>query len=150
MFLSLKKTQRGFDKMKNFVSFLTIVVFALTSMASLIACNDSSTSTSEAYQKITAKKAYQMMQDKDEYVLLDVRTEEEFKEKHIEGAVLVPDYDIKNSAVSELPDKGALILVYCRSGRRSANAASELAAMGYTNVYDFGGIIDWPYGTVSE
>jgi len=78
-----------------------------------------------------------------------VRTEEEFAAGHIEGAVLIPDYEIGEKAESVLKDKGQLILVYCRSGRRSKNAASELVTLGYTNVKEFGGIIDWTYGTVS-
>ena len=78
-----------------------------------------------------------------------MRTEEEFAAGHIEGAVLIPDYEIGEKAESVLKDKGQLILVYCRSGRRSKNAASELATLGYTNVKEFGGIIDWTYGTVS-
>jgi len=97
------------------------------------------------YRKISAESALQMMQDASEYILLDVRTVEEFNEAHIEGAILVPDYEIVNRAPTELPDKNALILVYCRSGRRSENAARELVEMNYANVYDFGGIIDWPY-----
>ena len=101
------------------------------------------------YQKITAEQAKAIMDESKPFVLLDVRTDEEFKEKRIDGAILIPDYEIKNRATAELPDKNALILVYCRSGRRSANAANELIALGYTNVYDFGGIIDWPFDTVS-
>jgi len=101
------------------------------------------------YQKITAEQAKAIMDEGKPFVLLDVRTDEEFKEKRIDGAILIPDYEIKNRATAELPDKNALILVYCRSGRRSANAANELIKLGYTNVYDFGGIIDWPYDTVS-
>jgi len=101
-----------------------------------------------AYRRVSAGDAYQMMQDTDEFILLDVRRDEEFREAHIEGAVLIPDYEIESRAAAELPDKDALILVYCRSGRRSADAANKLVGMGYTNVYDFGGIIDWPYDTV--
>jgi rhodanese-related sulfurtransferase len=86
----------------------------------------------------------------DNAVLLDVRTDSEFAERHIPGAFLLPDYDIGSKAAEVLPDKDALILVYCRTGKRSANAANELVGMGYTNVYDFGGIVDWPYETESE
>ena len=89
-----------------------------------------------------------MMQDSDEFILLDVRRDEEFRDEHIEGAVLIPDYEIESRAAAELPDKDALILVYCRSGRRSADAVNKLVGMGYMNVYDFGGIIDWPYDKV--
>ena len=105
--------------------------------------------TEPEYRKISPAEARQIMQEKDDYILLDVRTDDEFKEKRIDGAILIPDYEIGDRAEIELPDKDALILVYCRSGRRSANAADELIEMGYTNVYDFGGIIDWPYDTVS-
>ncbi|MEL7610782.1 MAG: rhodanese-like domain-containing protein [Bacillota bacterium] len=100
-------------------------------------------------QKISAEQAYQMMRETEGYILLDVRTKEEFDQKHIEGAVLIPDTEIRSSAEAKLPDKDAVILVYCRTGRRSALAAGELAAMGYANIYDFGGIVDWPYDTVS-
>jgi rhodanese-related sulfurtransferase len=78
-----------------------------------------------------------------------VRTEEEFIEQRIPGAKLIPDTEVTSRAASELSDKNALVLVYCRSGRRSADAAKELVAMGYSRVYDFGGIIDWPYETES-
>ena len=90
-----------------------------------------------------------MMNESKPYILLDVRTDEEFKEKRIDGAILIPNYEIKERAIAELPDKSILILIYCRSGRRSADAAKALIDMGYTNVYDFGGINDWPYDTVS-
>jgi len=99
------------------------------------------------YRRLSPEKALEMMSQ--EHILLDVRTEEEFNIMRLEGAVLIPDYELKARAESELPDKSALILIYCRSGRRSAIAAEELGWLGYTNVYDIGGIIDWPYATVS-
>ena len=101
------------------------------------------------YKRITAEEAFNMMQNSKEYILLDVRTEEEFNSEHIEGAILIPDNEISNRAADELPDKNALILIYCRSGRRSEIAARELINMGYTNTYDFGGILTWPYPTTS-
>ena len=101
------------------------------------------------YQKITAAQAKEKMNETDDWILLDVRTSEEFKEKRIEGAILIPDYEISNRAENEISDKDAIILIYCRSGRRSAAAAHEMVRMGYTNVYDLGGIIDWPYDTIS-
>ncbi len=99
------------------------------------------------YTKITAEQAQTLMADGDPFILLDVRTPEEFAEAHIKTALLLPDYELAARAPAELPDKHARILVYCRSGRRSANAANALLAMGYTNVFDFGGIIDWPFET---
>ena len=101
------------------------------------------------YQTIDAEEAKRMMDDSVSFVLVDVRTKEEYMEAHIEGALLLPNEEIETSAADILTDKGATILVYCRSGRRSAEAAKKLAEMGYTAIYDFGGIIDWPYGTVS-
>lgn len=107
--------------------------------------------TEEAvYHKISADEALEMMESGDDFILLDVRTDGEYKENRIEGAVLIPDYEVAERAEDELPDKDALILIYCRSGRRSANVANDLIDMGYTNVYDFGGIIDWIYETVSD
>lgn len=102
------------------------------------------------YQKISAEEAKEMMVLDNEYVILDVRTLEEYKEGHIEGAILLPDHELKEKAESILPDQAATILVYCRSGRRSAAVAKELIDMDYTNIYDFGGIIDWPYEIVKE
>lgn len=90
------------------------------------------------------------MDSEEGYIILDVRTDVEFAEGHIPGAILIPDYEIKKRAEEILTDKDQLILVYCRSGRRSKNAASDLADLGYTNVKEFGGIIDWKYGTVTE
>ena len=102
------------------------------------------------YEQITVDEAKAIMDSKEPYVLLDVRTQEEYDSGHIEGAILIPDYEIGAKAESVLTDKDELILVYCRSGRRSKNAASELAGLGYTNVKEFGGITGWKHGTVTE
>ena len=101
------------------------------------------------YHKITAEQAKKIMDDNQDFILLDVRTYDEWVESRIEGAVQIPDTEIRSRAADELPNKTALILVYCRSGRRSVNAANALVEMGYSNIYDFGGIIDWKYCTVS-
>lgn len=100
------------------------------------------------YEQITAEKAKELMDSETGYVIIDARTEEEYAEGHIEGAILIPEYEIAQRAESELPDKNRLILVYCRSGRRSKIASKALADLGYTNVKEFGGIIDWPYDVV--
>lgn len=97
------------------------------------------------YVSISAKEAKQLMDTRSDCVILDVRTPEEFAEGHIPNALLIPDYDINAKAEGILTDKDQLILVYCRSGRRSKKASRDLAALGYTNVKEFGGIIDWPY-----
>ncbi len=100
------------------------------------------------YEQINAEKAKEIMDSGTEYIIIDSRTEEEFAQGHIEGAILIPEYEIADRAESELPKKDALILVYCRSGRRSKIASEELVKLGYTNVKEFGGIIDWPYEVV--
>jgi rhodanese-related sulfurtransferase len=100
------------------------------------------------YDPITASEAKAIMDTEKDYIIIDARTEAEFAEGHIEGAILIPEYEIASRAEAEIPDKDTLILVYCRSGRRSKIASEELVKMGYTNVKEFGGIIDWPYEIV--
>ena len=98
---------------------------------------------------LTAEEAKERMEENPDVILLDVRTQEEFDEGHIPGAVCLPNEFI----TAEMPfpfEKDAEILVYCRSGRRSAEAASKLRSMGFTKVFDFGGILDWPYETTTE
>lgn len=102
------------------------------------------------YHKISAADAKARLDSDDEFILLDVRTKEEFDAGHIAGALLLPNETILDEPPAALPDLNAEILIYCRSGNRSAQAANKLVAMGYTNVYDFGGIIDWPYEVVTE
>ena len=101
------------------------------------------------YEMITQEKAKELMDTQQGYIILDVRTEEEFSESRISGAILIPYDEIEKRAETELKDKSQLILVYCRSGRRSKIASEALAKLGYTNVKEFGGINDWSYGTVS-
>lgn len=97
------------------------------------------------YTGITAEEAKTIMDSETGYVILDVRTKEEFDQGHIPDAILIPDYEITKKAEQMLPDKEQQILVYCRSGRRSKGASEALVKMGYTNVKEFGGIVDWPY-----
>lgn len=94
---------------------------------------------------ITAQEAKQIMDTETGYVIIDVRTPEEYAEGHVPGAIVIPNTEIESRAEMELPDKDQLILVYCRSGRRSKMAAQILVELGYTNVREFGGILDWPY-----
>lgn len=103
-----------------------------------------------AYMKISAEEAKEIMDGAGDFVLVDVREEDEYAAGHIEGARLIPYGKMEESAETELPDKEQTILVYCRSGRRSAIAARTLAGLGYTDVRDFGGIIDWPYDIETE
>lgn len=96
-----------------------------------------------SYQRITPQEAMDRMEE-DGVLILDVRTQEEYDQGYIPGAVLLPDDQLAQKAPELLPDRGQTILVYCRSGRRSAGAAKALVDLGYTQVYDFGGILDWP------
>ena len=97
------------------------------------------------YQQITAEEAKKIMDSGEEHIVLDTREQEEFDNGHIPGALLIPYTEIENKAEEMIPDKNAQILVYCRSGRRSKIASQSLSKLGYTNVKEFGGIIDWPY-----
>lgn len=103
--------------------------------------------TAVEYQKITAEEARSRIDSGDDVIILDVRTEEEYLTGHIPGAILIPNETIGDKKPELLPELDAEILIYCRSGNRSAQAAKKLISLGYTKVYDFGGIIDWPYGT---
>ena len=94
---------------------------------------------------ITAQEAKKIMDTEEGYIILDTRSQEEYDEGHIPGAIVIPHDEITNRAEEELPDKDQLLLVYCRSGRRSKLAAEALVKLGYTNIKEFGGIIDWPY-----
>ena len=105
---------------------------------------------SATYEQISGAEAKALMDSESGYVIIDARTQEEYDEGHIPGAILIPEYEIADRAEKELPDKNQLILVYCRSGRRSKIAAEELVKLGYTNVKEFGGIIDWEYETVKD
>lgn len=143
----------------QFKKSLLIVSFALAAM--LAACGGAPSSSSASplasssavekaeYRTLTAQEAKARMDSGDSIVVLDVRTQAEFEENHIEGAVLIPNETIISEPPAELPDKDAEILIYCRSGNRSRQAAEKLIGMGYSNVYDFGGINSWPYDTVS-
>ncbi|MBO5324422.1 MAG: rhodanese-like domain-containing protein [Oscillospiraceae bacterium] len=115
-------------------------------MLLLTACGTERKTQQEAvYMTITAGKAKEIMDTQNGYVILDVRAQSEYDEGHIPGAIVIPHDQINEKAEEILPDKGQLILVYCRSGRRSKLAAEDLVALGYTNIMEFGGILDWPY-----
>ena len=100
------------------------------------------------YEQISQDEAKRIMDTESDYIIIDARTQEEFDEGHIENAILIPEYEIQEKAPELIPDKNALILVYCRSGRRSKIASEALVQLGYTNVKEFGGIIDWEYEIV--
>lgn len=100
------------------------------------------------YEQISQNEAKMLMDTESDYIIIDARTQEEFDEGHIEGAILIPEYEIEEKAPNLISDKNTLILVYCRSGRRSKIASEALVQLGYTNVKEFGGIIDWEYEIV--
>ena len=129
--------------MKKIISII-LMVLVITNLSSCLL------GTSSAYTKISAEEAKEIMDSKYGYIILDVRTELKYSKGHIEGAILIPDYEIAEKAETVLKDKNQLILVYCQNGNKSRKAASILANLGYTNVMDFGGIDDWPYGVVTE
>lgn len=134
-------------KHKYLKAFITVLVVLLI-LFSISACGDGKTANETTYEQITTEQAKNIMDSETDYIILDVRTEEEFADGHIENATLIPYDEIADRAETELPDKDQLILVYCRSGNRSKKASQTLADLGYTNVKEFGGIIDWKYGTV--
>ncbi|MBO4908425.1 MAG: rhodanese-like domain-containing protein [Lachnospiraceae bacterium] len=102
------------------------------------------------YTQISQDKAAEMMAEDDGHVIVDVRREDEYAEGHIPGAILIPNESIVDTPPEELPDFDQIILIYCRSGRRSKEAAQKLADMGYSNVYEFGGIITWNGDIVTD
>ena len=120
--------------------------FLLLAVVLLTACGQTKENDQEAaYMNITAEEAKQIMDSEDGYIILDVRTQEEYDQGHIPGAIVISHEEIAEKAEEVLTDKDQLSLVYCRSGRRSKIAAEALVELGYTNIKEFGGIIDWPY-----
>lgn len=103
-----------------------------------------------SFVKITPKDALELLKGEKKAILIDVRTEEEFRIIRIPGSILIPDYEIRDKIVNVVPDKDTPIILYCRTGNRSAKAAKTLADMGYTKVFDLGGILDWPYDTEGD
>ena len=101
------------------------------------------------YRQVTTDEAISIMEEEKDYIILDVRTPEEYKSKHIPGAINIPNETIGTAEIPELPNKDQLIMVYCRSGRRSKEASEKLVKLGYTNIVEFGGILDWKGEIVS-
>ena len=126
--------------MKKIIPFL---------MALLLLAGCGAQSEESTYRQINAEEAATMMEEESSYIILDVRTAQEYSEKHITGAINIPNEAIGTEDIPELPDKEQLILVYCRSGNRSKQASEKLVKLGYTNIVEFGGINDWTGETVS-
>ena len=141
---------------KSITKISTIIILTLISILVLNACskpnqkvNTTTTINNQSsFEQITQTEAKNIMDTQDDYIILDVRTIEEYNDGHIKGAILIPDYEIATKAKDELKNKNQLILVYCRSGRRSKLASQELANQGYTNIKEFGGINTWQYDIV--
>ena len=125
-------------------------LFPLVLSLTLLSSCGTRTGSSAGYRQISMDEAVRMTKDEKNYIILDVRRPDEYSEGHIPGAINVPNEEIGSAEIAELPDKSQLILVYCRSGRRSKEAAKKLVLLGYTNVVEFGGILDWTGETVSE
>ena len=128
--------------MRRWIPFLLLLLF----LAGCTASNEQENS----YRQISMDVAVTMMEEESGYIILDVRTPEEFRERHIPNAINIPNETIGSEDIQELPDKDQLILVYCRSGNRSKQASGKLAELGYTNIVEIGGINDWTGDTVSE
>ena len=121
-------------------------IILLLSVMMIAGCGQEKEKDREAvYMNITAQEAKVIMDSQEDYTILDVRTQEEYDQGHIPGAIVISHEEIAEKAEEVLTDKDQLILLYCRSGRRSKIAAEALVELGYTNIKEFGGIIDWPY-----
>lgn len=133
-------------KLSGFILFISIIFSAVIFAACSSGEKDTSkekSQTGNGYVKISQEEAKAMMEKDDGHVIVDVRRADEYAAGHIPGAILIPNESIGTDKPEELPDLDQLILVYCRSGNRSAQAARKLADLGYKNVYDFGGIMSW-------
>ena len=122
---------------------IALLFFCLTGCAA-------SAEQKNSFRQVSMDEAISMMEKESNYIILDVRTPEEFSEKHIPNAINIPNETIGTEEIPDLPDKDQLILVYCRSGNRSKQASEKLVKLGYTNIVEFGGINDWTGETVSE
>ena len=133
-----------------------ILILAMVMILGLVGCGkdaaagQAQNANEASYTQISMDEAVAMMEEETDYIILDVRRPDEFADKHIPNAINVPNETIGEEEIPELPDKDQIILVYCRSGNRSKQASKKLAALGYTKVYEFGGINDWKGETVGE
>lgn len=128
---------------------LQYLVFVLCAVLLLVGCSTNSTKAA-TYRQITMDEAIAMMEKESDYIILDVRTKEEFAAGHIPNAINIANEVIGTTEIPELPNKDQLILVYCRSGNRSKQASEKLVALGYTNIVEFGGINSWPGEIVAD
>lgn len=134
--------------MKRFTLILLPVLIILMAALILTGCGPSA-DNKKTYRQVSPEEAAAMMEEETDYIILDVRTQEEYETAHIPGAICIPNETIGTGDIPQLPDKDQLILVYCRSGNRSKQASEKLAKQGYTNIVEFGGINSWTGKTVS-
>lgn len=131
-----------------------MLILLAAALCLLVACSKAQTSgengKEQSYNQITQEEAREMMEKDDGHIIVDVRRQDEYEAGHIPGSILIPNESIGKEMPEELPDKDQIILIYCRSGNRSKQASEKLAAMGYTNIYEFGGINTWTGEIVKE
>ncbi len=135
----------------KYIYIICIAVIAVAAVIIMINIfrTGAGTSSEDGYIHITQEEAAEMMKSDDGHIIVDVRTHDEYRSGHIPGAVCIPVESIGSEQPDELPDLDQVILIYCRSGRRSKTAAGKLVSIGYTNIYEFGGITDWTGETVT-
>ena len=137
-------------KKNIFVILAMIMILGLVGCGKDAAAGQAQNVNEASYTQISIDEAVTMMEEETDYIILDVRRPDEFADKHIPNAINVPNETIGEDEIPELPNKDQIILVYCRSGNRSKQASKKLAALGYTKVYEFGGINDWKGETIGE
>lgn len=130
--------------MKKYIALILSIIL----VPGIVGCEDKGEKKMNSYTSITGEAAKKIMDTETDFVIIDSRTQEEYDEGHIAGSIMIPECEIMDKAEKIIPDKDKLILVYCRSGRRSKIASQALVDLGYTNVKEFGGIIDWQYEVV--
>lgn len=130
------------DKLMKIITIMLLITIPVSSCSKEI--------ENVNYKTINAEETKAIIDAEENIVILDVRTKAEFDDGHIPNAILIPDAKLKEEVEIKIPDKDTKILIYCRSGNRSAKSAKHLIEMGYNNVFDFGGIIDWPYDVVTD
>ena len=139
--------------MKRLTAILPATVIIMLAALIFTGCgssaDDKTAGDKKTYRQVSPEEAAAMMEEESDYIILDVRTQEEYETAHIPGAICIPNETIGTEDIPELPDKEQLILVYCRSGNRSKQASEKLVNQGYTNIVEFGGINNWTGETVS-
>jgi rhodanese-related sulfurtransferase len=147
--LSVEVPEEGLGEEQTMKRIVLAVSMILCILVSGCTQKSSDAAGSQGYTIIKAEEAKKMM-DAGDVIIVDVRTESEYSEKHIPNAINIPVESITTEKLAQLPDLEATILVYCRTGIRAATASKKLSDMGYTKIYDMGGIVDWPYDTVTN